>query len=352
MTDHSDDERLKNMAKALENANEANEPDHQTGELDDIKDFVMRDDEKNETSITLMNMPDEEESSDIHSDIEDVAEQLDNPENSPADENAAYATANKRIELTESDYADIQPPEGNPESTGNNAESGREESETEDETTDSIQETVNESGAVHTSREKPKAWPVEPPDAPSTPRLHTGMATAFGLLGIVAASGALWMNFTLSDRISQLEMQLPGNQETTTVSGQHKEIALLNRRMNDLAATVASLTATDLNLPPAVASQDNLPESPRIADINTPSGNHQGIWVLNLISLNNAVAADHELKRLQQLGIHAENVKAEVQGKTWYRIRIPGFASVEEATRQRKILANRLGIHDTWIGKR
>jgi len=39
------------------------------------------------------------------------------------------------------------------------------------------------------------------------------------------------------------------------------------------------------------------------------------------------------------------------QGKTWYRVHVPGFANAKEAERQRKILGNRLGIRDTWIGK-
>ncbi len=356
MADHFEDERLKSKAQELEKpANEVSEPDHHTDAFEDINALVIQADEKTGSSIALTDMPDEEESPDIYNRIENVVEQLDHLGDTPTGENTP-AAPNKKIELTEADYADIPYSENPLESAG--------------ETADNISETVSESGEAHTSQEKPdipaqnkipEAWPTEALAAPSTPRPRTGMATAFGLLGILGASGALWVNSTLSDRIGQLETQPSSSQEAATVPNQSGEIALLNRRMDTLETTVSSLMAIASKPVPAVTAQTDssdlpvipvAPVKPVIADVQMPSGNHQGIWVLNLISLNNAVAADHELKRLQQLGIHAENVKAEVQGKTWYRIRIPGFASVEEATRQRKILANRLGIHDTWIGKR
>jgi len=371
MEDHSEDERLENKAQEPEkNANETYESDNHTDELEGIKDFVMTDDEKTEFTIELKDMPDEEEPSDIYSRIEDIAEQLDNPENSPTGENTTPVVPDKKIELTEADYADVPDPEDEMEPAENYIGSSDEKPEMAGETADNMPETVSESGEAHTSREKPdipapnkipEAWPTEALAAPSTPRPRTGMATAFGLLGILGASGALWVNSTLSDRIDQLETQPSSSQEAVTVPNQSGEIALLNRRMDTLETTVSSLMKDISKQAPAVAARTDssdlpvipaAPVKPVIADVKIPSGNDQGIWVVNLVSLNNAAAAVHELERMKRLGIPAENVKAEIRGKTWYRIRVPGFASAKEANRQRKLLATKLGIQDTWIGKR
>jgi len=300
------------------------------------------------------------------------------------DENSMFTASNKKIELTEADYADVPGMENEREPTGieSPATSGEKESGMANEIADNIPETIigfedvmnpqviaaearvfQDKPEISAADEMPRARSAEARTAaPPAPQSRAGMAMILGLLGVIGASGALWMNFTLSDRIGQLETQASNGQEAATISSQGKEITLLNQRLDTLEATVSSLTtATSKPAPGAVATQASpsrppvvaaLPVKPAIVNIKTPSENHQGVWVVNLVSLSNAMAANNELKRLKQMGIQAESAKAEIQGKTWYRIRVPGFASAEEANRQRKKLANRLDIHGTWIGKR
>ncbi len=277
----------------------------------------------------------------------DHSEQPDNPGYSLNNESGMFTTPNKKIELTEADYAGAPSLENGLEST----------------------KSYNEFGDVSAAH--------------STSQTHTGMAMTFGLIGVAGAVAALWMNFTLSDRIDRLATQLSSSQKITTVFDQRKEITSLNQRMGTLETTVSSLMAATSKPAPAMITKAGSsgsstiavkksktlkqesqgsplnvraltapPIKPNTTDMQIPSGHHQGVWVINLISLGNATSANHELKRLGRLGIHAESTKVDIHGKTWYRISLPGFPSAEEANRQRKVLASRLNIRDTWINKR
>jgi cell division protein FtsN len=45
-------------------------------------------------------------------------------------------------------------------------------------------------------------------------------------------------------------------------------------------------------------------------------------------------------------------MKAVVNGRVWYRVRVSGFASADAAKSQVKSLRSQTGISDIWIGKR
>jgi cell division septation protein DedD len=74
-------------------------------------------------------------------------------------------------------------------------------------------------------------------------------------------------------------------------------------------------------------------------------------WVVNLISFSTRKKADKELARIRELGVIAEIVQAEAHGKTWFRIRAPGFASKQEALTQKDIMSLQLGIDDAWVSR-
>ena len=42
--------------------------------------------------------------------------------------------------------------------------------------------------------------------------------------------------------------------------------------------------------------------------------------------------ADEMVSRLRALGYNAQEVKAQVNGQTWYRVRVGPYASADEAT--------------------
>ncbi len=248
------------------------------------------------------------------------------------DEKDSSTTPNKKIELTEADYADAL-----------NVE--------------------KDSSKISTPDPMPGGHPTE---IPSAPRSRATMAMVIALLGLLGAlGGVLWMHFTLSNRIGQLETLIPSGQEAASISSQNKEITSLSRQMGALEAAVSSLmAATSKPVPVAVAAPTSPsprpspsvatpPVKPVTVSVKVPSKqHHQGLWVINLTSLSSATAASNELSHLKRLGIHAESVKAKIRGKTWYRIRVPGFADAQKANRQREILTSKLGIHGAWIGKR
>lgn len=75
-------------------------------------------------------------------------------------------------------------------------------------------------------------------------------------------------------------------------------------------------------------------------------------WIVNLESYPHEDRAKQELERLKMLGLPVEILQVNIHGKSWYRIRITGFASPEEARKELGNLENRLNMHGMWVSKR
>jgi len=285
------------------------------------------------------------------------------------DKNNALTTSVKKIELTEGDYADIDAASTDTPQTSDEISDDMLEDITEPENAINSQVITAAANEAHALQDKPeitaddktpKTLPAEEPAVSPAPHPHTGLATALGLISIIGASGALWISFGLSDRMDQLESQITVMQNNTAALSQHKDINSLSQRVDELNAQLTAHLKTvarakevapvpDVKKPPVPAP---VVTKPSVTAIKPAMDSVHGAWVVNLTSLSNSAAANNELVRLKHLGIHAESVKIERQGKTWYRIRVAGFSSAEDADRQRKILGKRLGIRDAWTGKR
>jgi len=261
------------------------------------------------------------------------------------DENDDRSAPVKKIKLTETDYADTNT------------------RLTDTLNTEEAQEST-EPGTESTEIKTETRFP-EGPAAPSKPAPRTSLAAALGLLGMIGASGALWIDSDLSKRMDQLESRLAGLQRHAVTPAPDKSIASLNKRLDELNARITArfkaIARTRATNPVAEAKKPPapLPEAikpikikPAVAAMTPAVDSGRGPWVVNLTSLSHATAANNEVARLKGFGIRAEVIKIETQGKTWYRIRVPGFASAEKAERQRKILTGQLNIQDTWISKR
>ncbi len=74
-------------------------------------------------------------------------------------------------------------------------------------------------------------------------------------------------------------------------------------------------------------------------------------WVIVIASLNSRGAADRAIANLKAKGIAAEVNPIMVKGNPWYRIRVSGFTSRQEANAQKAYMASQHGIKDTWIHK-
>ncbi|MDX8395054.1 MAG: SPOR domain-containing protein [Mariprofundaceae bacterium] len=74
-------------------------------------------------------------------------------------------------------------------------------------------------------------------------------------------------------------------------------------------------------------------------------------WVIVIASVATRAAADNALKGLKANGINAEVKPTTVKGRPWYRIRISGLKSRQEANTKKAYLLKQHGIKDTWIHK-
>lgn len=329
-----------------------------TDELEGLKDFMMEDDNsKDEPTVVLADMPDDDDDAPSNS-HKAANEPPGNPGDNLDDKNNLLTAPAKKIELTEADYADTD------EMSADIPEDISEPEKAID--SQAITATANEAHALQdkpgmsAKDGTPEALLAKESAAPPAAQPRTGLATALGLIGIIGASGALWMAADLSGRMDQLESQLAAMQSNRVTLDQRRNIASLNQRVDELGTQFAAHLKTiaqakdtspapDVEKPPAPAS---LATKPTVTAIKPAVNSGHGPWVINLTSLSHAIAANNEVTRLKRLGIHAESIKVMTQGKIWYRIRVPGFSSAEDADRQRRILGNRLGIRDTWIGKR
>lgn len=228
------------------------------------------------------------------------------------------------------------------------------------------------------------------------------------IVALLAGAGAavllLWMNMGLSSRVEGLEQTISNLQKSVSEQNQTKEIADISNQLDSVTQALANhLKSQAMNrnessrsqssarqsyptpapsqaLPNARQASPNLPIRP-IPGGNAPAQNYgaynngslpppisrvdiapvqqqtspsanQGGWVVNVTSVSDQESAFQEVQRLRSMGINAESARAVSNGRTWYRIRIPGFASHDDAARARPGLEARLGIRDTWVGRR
>jgi len=237
-----------------------------------------------------------------------------------------------------------------------------------------------------------------------TPRSRPSRPNPVIIVALLAAAGAaamlLWMNLGLSNRVSSLEEQINALKSSTNGKNVSKEIADISNQLDSVTKALANHLKTQArnrsgknmsamqprlsqtppvrplpqnnfnnrplarapipgrssssgsfnplssrSLPPPVSSAP----APQYQNRLSPIG---GEWVVNITSVSDPESAYQEVSRLRNMGINAESVTAVSHGRTWYRIRVPGFSSAEEARAQRGVLEARLGIRDTWIGRR
>lgn len=207
-------------------------------------------------------------------------------------------------------------------------------------------------------------------------RSGTTSITVFAILAMLVAGIAVWLNpgatndtgdtdgnanivesqpvlgtdiqmQRLEKRISSLEQQ-SGQQRDAL----NQKIDHLQQQLSALSGQVAKKTvsppqSTRHAKTPVVRRKSTRPHASTSAVTSAPVTG----WVVNLVSVDSQYAADKALKRYQAQGISAEIFPVKVKGKTWYRIRITGFANKQEAATQKKYLASKHGIKNAWVQK-
>ena len=120
-----------------------------------------------------------------------------------------------------------------------------------------------------------------------------------------------------------------------------------------VAAPRPGLVAVDPTLPArAVASSGSAPAAPvanapsRVASSAPVSGRG---WALNVASHADAASAEQQAARLRSAGYLVAVQPATVNGKSWYRVQVPGYESQQAAKAAAQELQAKLGLKGVWV---
>lgn len=202
-----------------------------------------------------------------------------------------------------------------------------------------------------------------------------GAAVALSLLcGVVG----LFVAFSASGKIEALQQSVDALQTklaTLQVSGDPRvgqlqaEQAGLTSRIDELAMTVDGLASAparggDSQLSevrkrldalerkaPQTAKAAATTATPAKAVATRPAAS-SGDWTVILVSFPTSAQADSEKTRIQKLGLRADVLKSTVDGKAWYRVRVPGYASQEAAKAAIPTLQAKSGVSGAWVAHR
>lgn len=100
---------------------------------------------------------------------------------------------------------------------------------------------------------------------------------------------------------------------------------------------------------PAAAAPPAVKQLPPATPALAPTG---GNWALNIASYSESAVAEREAERLRAAGYGGARVQtASINGKTWHRVQLSGFASEGAARAAATELKGRLGLQNIWVLK-
>ncbi len=163
----------------------------------------------------------------------------------------------------------------------------------------------------------------------------------------------------LTQRVNEMAVLLDGPMSHLSDSG--TQLNTVNARLEEMeqrigglrdelmartAPPAAKAAAASPAPKPAAASPAPKPAAP-VAAASKPGAS--GGWVVNVASLTDAKAAAAERQRLQQAGFNVEVQTAQMEGRTWYRVRATGFTSREQAQVYSDMIRHKMGV-TPWVG--
>lgn len=215
-----------------------------------------------------------------------------------------------------------------------------------------------------------------------------GRATMLAIAGMVLAlllsAVSLWFGIGAGGRLAEMEQKLVlaggGESQPLPNARLQAEVRNLAARVNELAviiegpishlrqSTEESLTAIEERLSkleqggvvptpvvaPAAPARKLVEKAPAQVSENVvpeESAARKGGWVINLISLRSEKDAQEEMLRLRKAGVRVELQRALREGRTWYRLRVPGFTSYEGAKAYIETVEKQAGVKNAWVAK-
>jgi hypothetical protein len=135
--------------------------------------------------------------------------------------------------------------------------------------------------------------------------------------------------------------------------------AMPNQATNDVPATEKSAGPVETGTSHSTAVR---PEPQAPAPVTTPlakptrakppANTRTGPWIINLLSSLDKAYASKAMDDAQSKGIAVVLTSANVKGKQYWRLQIPGFTSMAEAKKAAEPVKEKLKIQDVWIYKR
>ena len=209
----------------------------------------------------------------------------------------------------------------------------------------------------------------------TTARSNTGYGLSAGVLAVVLLSGCSILQSTgttaassnagqtTAERLAALEaglQQLAQRVDTLQVHLDEPQQGMHSAAMQELpleqqpqrpgivlASHPPSKSPAPAAAPPAPVRQ---PVEPAPAAPVAPP--REGDWVINLASYVNAAYATRKQAEFADEGVPVEQVEATVNGKTIYRLCVPGFTTSRAAKQEAGNIQTRLGLQDTWVARR
>jgi|GEM_PF-3229520 len=161
----------------------------------------------------------------------------------------------------------------------------------------------------------------------------------------------------MEGRLEQIQMILDGPVSQMRESNE-RVVSEIAERINGLEESIKQLQARPAPKPAPVrraAAPKPKPTPRRAAPAARPEPPPKPEpppnWAVNLASLSDRETADRELERFVAAGIKATQQRVQTNGRTWYRLRVSGFNSYQEAKAYAEEVQRSPLVSSTWVAK-
>lgn len=83
-----------------------------------------------------------------------------------------------------------------------------------------------------------------------------------------------------------------------------------------------------------------------------PQQTDAGRFRISIAAVGTAEAAAPWLRKAEAAGYRTELLAVEIEGKSWQRVLLPGYATLEEARAALPFVEEDLGVQDAWVTSR
>jgi len=206
--------------------------------------------------------------------------------------------------------------------------------------------------------EVPDNRPLPAKKASSTPAstiMMLGLAVA---ILMAAVAGSIWTFYYPSSHQSASNKQTAKDTPQVIITKPDRAVKYIpvnkpnssasdsNARKQDTAHITDHAAPATHRQPPGQARAHHKKTAPT-ASVPALSGD----WVINLESFKELDDANAYVARLTKRDIHTDVMAIQIKGKAWYRVRLTGLPSRQEAEKQRLVLVKKLKLNSAWISK-